>query len=411
MSEEAKRSNPIEEAARADPLGRAKAQVQKLRDHWARNSSVEHSPPIVPKDPNLPGRDWLPEPHWISGWPAFELLQLQCVPYEWSPPLARLCQIVADQSDRAETGLNYAMASPPPSHQLLAGITPGSPHWFRAAHDLLTLKDANGIDGWETFVSELYDWVGPYDCLRIRPADLFDNALSHHWSVRAVSLPETKQDPIWPFPKAMAWIATRDYLALARLPPFYRTENVDEAVATDGVAKHATIALGWLHTEISYQHCKCGALREFGFESYKHCTCISLAWEELVLHRGGLATDIPELVFNLQEGWISMTWPDGADEIRFMRREILDKWPALVATEVQQATVEVSTVAGEQACREWLIKEFAADSDKRRTKASFREAAIKAFPGRLSERGFNLRVWPELARNHGRDSAGAKRRS
>ncbi|WP_126176984.1 hypothetical protein [Tsuneonella rigui] len=411
MGEEAKRPNPIEQAARADLLGRAKAQLEKLFEHWVRNSAVDHPPPIVPRDESLPGRDWLPEPNWISGWLAFELLRLQCEPYEWAPPLARICQIIADQWDRDETGLNYAMASLPPSHELLARLTPGSTHWFRAAYDLLTLKGADGIEGWETFVSDLYDWVGPYDCLRLRAADLVDHALAHHWSVREISLPEAKQEPIWSFPKAMTWIATRDYMALARLPHFCRPDDEDSAAAAEGVWHYATRFLGWLHAEISYLHCKCGAIDEFGFESYKHCTCTSLAWEELVLHRGGLAPDIPELVFNLQEGWLSMTWPDGADEIRFMRREILDKWPAPIASQAKQATVEVSTAAGEQACREWLIKEFAADPDKRRTKRSFREAAIKAFPGRVSERGFNLRVWPELARQHARDSAGAKRKS
>ena len=37
--------------------------------------------------------------------------------------------------------------------------------------------------------------------------------------------------------------------------------------------------------------------------------------------------------------------------------------------------------------------------------------SLTRFAGRLSLRGFNDRVWPELARKHGRDGAGAKKKS
>ena len=126
---------------------------------------------------------------------------------------------------------------------------------------------------------------------------------------------------------------------------------------------------------------------------------------------GGLTPETPELVFNLQEGWLSMTWPEGANELRFLRRDILERWPARLPKTEPGPAIEQSTTAGEQDCREWLANEFAADPKKRRSKRDFREAALKVFVGRLSERGFNLRVWPELARKHGRDSAGAKRKS
>jgi hypothetical protein len=105
-----------------------------------------------------------------------------------------------------------------------------------------------------------------------------------------------------------------------------------------------------------------------------------------------------------------MTWPDGADDIRFLRRDILDKWPAIFADQPDTRAVEHSTTTGEQGCREWLVQQFANDPEMRRSKTDFREAAMVAFEGRLSERGFNQRVWPELARKHGRDSAGAKRK-
>jgi hypothetical protein len=411
LGDDTKRTNPLTEAMREDPLGRAKRQLIELRAHLPQPGLSSTSVPLTRKDPEKPGRDWMPEPEWISGWRAFEILALQSEPYEYAPTIARICQIISDQWDREDAGLNYAVSELPPSHDLLEDFTVGSPHWFRALYLLLKVKGAEAIEGWEKFVSDLYDWVGPFDCLRLHPHYLLENALGHDWSVYELSLPEAKQEPIWSFPWAMAWIATRDYLALARIGNFRSATGEDEPLATDGICKYNTRALGWLHCEIAYTHCKCGALQQFGGEAFKHCTCISIAWEELVRFRGGLSQDIPELVFNLQEHWISMTWPEGAEEIRFLRRDILDRWPAPPVIQPEMPPLTQSTTTAEHECREWLVKAFAADPDRRRSKKDFREAALAAFPGRLSERGFNLRVWPELSRDHGRDGAGAKRKS
>ncbi len=411
MDDDTKRTNPLTEAMRADPLGRAQKRMIELRDHWAKHG-VSNSPiPLSPKDPLKPGRDWLPEPKWISGWDAFEILRLQTEPYEYAPTIARICQIIADQWDREEDDLIYALAAIPPSHELLHDFPTGSVHWFRALHSLLTLPGAEEIDGWEGLVSDLYEWVAICDSLRILARYMLKDALTLDWAWHDISLPEAKQEPVWSFPKALAWIATRDYLALARMGYFRRAEGEDEPVATDGVCRYNTEALGWLHTAITFTKCECGAWRDFRFAAIKHCTCISVAWEELVRFRGGLWPDTPELVFNLQEGWLSMTWPDGADNIRFLRRDILDRWPAMPADKQDVPALEHSTASGEQNCRAWLVKEFAADPEKRRSKKEFREAALATFAGRLSERGFNLRVWPDLARDHGRDGAGAKRKS
>lgn len=411
MGDDTKRTNPLTEAMRADPLGRVQKQLIELREHWAKNG-VSNSPiPLSPKGSQKPGRDWLPEPKWISGGDAFEILRLQTEPYEYAPPIARICQIIADQWDREEAGLNYALADLPPSHDLLQDFAIGSVHWFRALYSLLKLEGAEDIDGRERLVSDLYDWIAIYDCLRIRTRYVLENALTLDWGWHEISLPEAKQKPTWTFPDALAWIATRDYLALARMGYFRRAQDEDEPVAIDGVCKYNTQALGWLHTAITYAKCDCGAVRDFGLAALKHCTCISVAWEELVRFRGGLSPDTPELVFNLQEGWLSMTWPDGADEIRFLRRDILDRWPPPPADQQMAPAIEQSTTTGERDCREWLVQEFSADQEKRRSKSDFRKAALAKFGGRLSERGFNLRVWPDLAREHGRDGAGAKRKS
>lgn len=411
MGKEKETANPLIDLRRKDPLGRAQKELVGLLEHWAKHGVATSPVPLMPKDRERPSREWLPEPEWVSGWDAFDILRLQTSPYEYAPAIARVFQVISDQWDREDAGLNYAVASLPPTHELLRDFEVGSVQWFRAVCSLLSVEGGEEIEGWERLVSDLHDWLVMDDGLRIRLRYVIDDALAVDWQYREYSLPEAKQEPVWSFIKAMTWIATRDYLALARVGYFRRAGNEDEAVATDGVCKYNTQALGWLHTNITYTKCRCGALDDFRLAAIKHCTCISVAWEELVRFRGGLSPDTPELVFNLQEGWLSMTWPDGADDIRFLRRDILDRWPALSAGQSEAFAVEHSTTTGEKECRAWLIKMFAADPEKRRSKKDFRDDALVAFSGRLSERGFNLRVWPELAREHGRDGAGAKRKS
>jgi hypothetical protein len=96
-----------------------------------------------------------------------------------------------------------------------------------------------------------------------------------------------------------------------------------------------------------------------------------------------------------------------------LSRQAFDDWRAtfVLSESKPSRTGDLSTAGAERNCKAWLAAAFAADPEKRRSKASFRTAALKEFDGRLSIRGFDLRVWPELARSHGRDGAGAKRKS
>lgn len=406
MEESDSPSNRLEIMMQAVPLSEATRQISELSNHWAKHGVAPEPVPFIEEAPEY-SREWFPEPEWISGWDAFEILRLQTEPYEWSPPIARICQIISDQVDREAAGPNYALGRLPPSHELLKDFPLGSNHWFRALHVLLTIKGAKEIAGWEDLVSALYDWLGPYDSLRLRWSDLLDNALTLHWAWHQFSLPEAKQEPVWHFPKAMAWIATREYIALARIGHFHKSDDEDQAVATEGIINRDTQALGWLHTFITYKRCQCGACEEFGYSAYLHCTCISVAWEELVHYLGGLKDEIPELVFNIQEGWLSMTWPDGADKLRFLRRDILERWPSQPKSEPAKITAIPSKAAAEVECREWLRSAFAADSEKKVSKTAFQRAAIGRFERRLSVRGF-LRVWDAIAADAGRSKPGRK---
>lgn len=398
------RSNPLD----GDSLDQAIRQIAGLSEHWAKHGVEPEPVPYIDDVPEY-AREWFPEPEWISGWDAFEILRLQTEPYEWAPPIARICQIISDQVDRDTAGLNYVLGRLPPNHDLLKDFPLGSNHWFRALNALLKVRGAKEIQGWEQFVSELYNWMGPYDSLRLRWTDFLDNALTLHWAWHHFSLPEAKQEPIWHFPKAMAWIATREYIALARVGNFRRPDDDedDEPVTEDGIISFNTQALGWLHTFITYKCCQCGAFEEFGYGAYLHCTCISVAWEDLVHHLGGLAENIPELIFNIQEGWLSMTWPKGVEDIRFLRRDIVEKWPAKPKSEPAKMTATSSKAAAEVECTEWLQAAFAIDPEMKMSKTVFQREALRRFEGRLSVRGF-LRVWDAIATEAGRSKPGRK---
>jgi hypothetical protein len=103
-------------------------------------------------------------------------------------------------------------------------------------------------------------------------------------------------------------------------------------------------------------------------------------------------------------------WP--YETIRINSVELLGLFPFDAADADRQAIPArpVSTAKAESQCRTWLSEQFEADPENRRPKAYYRNAALAAFAGKLSKRGFDLRVWPDIAQKHGRDASGAKKK-
>lgn len=388
------------------PEAEAYRRLEDLSVLWALRGIT--NPPILlqPAAPALPdGEDW------ICGSDAFDIMRLQYAPRDIAGCIARIFRIIVESHNWSDPGANYFLSTLPPTHPILLEFETGSLQWITAAERLLSVHNATEISGIKSFVDDLRYWVesGYFHLIR---SNFLNDALEHRREIHEYSLPSVKQEPIWSFPLALTWIATRDYLALARMPSFEQAICEDDLITPlNHVWHHAERALGWLHSEIAFKHCRCGAFEEFSTNMIKHCTCISLAWEELVQFRGGLSPDTPELILSIQDGWLSMTWPDEADEIRFLRNDIIKRWPARPAQLATPASTTTSTAAAELECKKWLATEFEADPAGLKSKKQFRQAALAEFPGRLSERGFNQRVWPELARSYSRDGAGAKRKS
>jgi hypothetical protein len=104
-------------------------------------------------------------------------------------------------------------------------------------------------------------------------------------------------------------------------------------------------------------------------------------------------------------------WLDLDPQPLFSSAEVIGAFPIEDVPSAVPVLAVTSTAGAENECRDWLEKQFAADPKKTLTKTDFRTAALGAFPGRVSQRGFDLRVWPGLAQQHGRDGPGAKRKS
>ena len=104
MSEPDSSPNPLEKAMHDDPTGRAVKSVVEFKLHWEEHGASPSSVPLVQSDPAQPHGRWFSGPDWISGWTAFEVFRLQTEPYQWAPPIARICATIADQFDRDTAG-------------------------------------------------------------------------------------------------------------------------------------------------------------------------------------------------------------------------------------------------------------------------------------------------------------------
>lgn len=92
-------------------------------------------------------------------------------------------------------------------------------------------------------------------------------------------------------------------------------------------------------------------------------------------------------------------WLDLKPQPLFSSAEVMRIFPVEALLPMLAATCVTSMAGAENECREWLVEGFLADCEKRQSKKDFRDAALAAFPGRLTVRGFDLRVY---ARRHDR---------
>ena len=113
----------------------------------------------------------------------------------------------------------------------------------------------------------------------------------------------------------------------------------------------------------------------------------------------------PESLHHVYRG---MTPADhGAECPVLLSRKSFDEWRTKVTAQPDASAEQRSTAKGERDCNDWLLAAFAADTERKRSKVSFQDEALKLFAGRLSVRGF-LRAWDFVASQSGRSKPGRK---
>jgi hypothetical protein len=180
----------------------------------------------------------------------------------------------------------------------------------------------------------------------------------------------------WNFPEALAWIATRDPLEVARMRYAHHWDapigDDDERRRIRALMQNDSTRsrmIGWLVLITANSRCKCGSAQTDEQEAWETCECVGHAYDEL--HRFATGRNLPIPEYQPQPAYASftLTWPDGAHNLRFTRAEIIEKWSA----EVPVATTR--WIASQPIIDWWTEKRFT--NGKKALKAFMKEPGTK----------------------------------
>lgn len=255
------------------------------------------------------------------------------------------------------------------------------------------------------------------------------------WSdFNADSLPELQRlndlamrDEWWTWPEAIAWIGSRDFRNIATLRYWggLWTRNGDSN-PTVTIAAQADIANRFCEAP---HHAKTELISAIERGAVDTAGRMALHGRSEPLDKG----DWRGGTIVYEDGGAKLVSAKNplvawAFDIAVSRADLVNEFPASPTSDQSDLSIYAggiayvldeelpsilarSTGSAEAECRVWLEGEFSADPNRLRSKAHFCEAALVKFAGRLSARGFNHRVWPNLAQVHERDRVGRKRKS
>lgn len=219
--------------------------------------------------------------------------------------------------------------------------------WFAAIQQFHTEADIVNLADWQR---DFVVWAKTK--LVVSRADLVRNLRAPsepgHEPVGHVDVPGA----IWSFPQVLAWVATRDAKEVARIRfldhfgiPFSRekagqleTAQSDMGRITVGRSEPKPFLqsewgrrklIGWLVLQTSQHHCKCGAKTTPDREAWEACICVGRAYEQLLAFAKGTAHPLPEYQQQAQHASFTLTWPDGAHNLRWPRYEVFKQWPPM----------------------------------------------------------------------------------
>ena len=306
--------------------------------------------------------------------------------------------------NRCNPAVQRQIVTQPPTHPFLDGHVAASPAWFSAI-----FGDPTGFDdqdGYDDFIAALFAWIEA-DGLLVSRCDV-EAARKYPFGYHA---PLENVDAVgasWNFAQTLAWIATRDPLEVAQMQHAdHWNAPLDDStppamiframVQTDDGRRSL---IGWLMIATAKSHCKCGSRRTDAKERWETCQCVGSAYVELRRFLNGTHYSIPEYRPKPAYASFTLTWPDGAHNLKFLREDVLAKWPVLNS--------RVAALAPQQLCEDWLREVWADDGHIWLTKDEYCTDARTHFQG-LSERGFK-RAWDAVAPNFGMNKPGRKRK-
>ena len=158
--------------------------------------------------------------------------------------------------------------------------------------------------------------------------------------------------------------------------------------------------IGWLVMVTAERHCKCSSRRTDAKERWETCQCVGSAYVELRRFLNGSQYSIPEYRPSPAYASFTLTWPDGAHNLKFLREDVLAKWPVISS--------RVAALAPQQLCEDWLRELWADDRHIRLSKKGYWDEARTHFQG-LFERGFK-RAWDAVAPQFEMNKPGRKRK-
>ncbi len=265
-------------------------------------------------------------------------------------PISRAARLVAPispsiEKDNFSAGIDYIIGgdglmsrheiqsepvSEMPSHSVLYGATPLSVGWYQKMNNAYIDGIANRDKSYKDWMFAFRDWVDR-DQISVSRADI-ENALRHpsggyHAPIENVNAVGSS----WNFPETLAWIATRDALEVAHM-----RYSEHWAAPMDASISHRMLAqsdncrrllIGWLVIATAEKHCKCSSQRTAKKERWENCRCVGEAYVALRQFANGTIYQIPEYQPKPVYGYFTLTWPDDAHNLTFLRKDVLAQWP------------------------------------------------------------------------------------
>lgn len=217
--------------------------------------------------------------------------------------------------------------APPPNPPWDVAAEPLTKDWFSETESHPDSSDYHQRVDW---IRKYLEWFKA--SVKASRAGILANLAHHSGGYHAPIENVDTAGASWSFPQVLAWIATRDRMEVARMQ---YAHHWDAPLGDDAVwhlhglnnDRGRKNLIGWLVLRTSVYHCKCGSVLTLEREPWETCQCVGRAYDDLMEFTRSAAQPIPEYQPKPAYASFTLTWPDGAHNLRFARAEVIARWP------------------------------------------------------------------------------------